>query len=224
MNMKLKAINWSCAINWTLLRLLLCAAWRALQYIQVYILVNKLCATCTSLYNSTGTCVQRTVHSTVVLPYISRQKELSGFQVIPQTPKNSNENALRTSFVPQTSIHLITALSHIFCVPRSHNIFCKAAGLLPYRPKTSPSIPLFPAHAPPHSGKLEHMRNGSAHGHAASAPARGAPKQPPAHLVLPLYFGWEYVCVRCVVSALGIDSMNSLIVTYEHKSKEPEKT
>ena len=108
---------------------------------------------------------------------------------IPQTPNNSNENALRTSFVPQTSIHLITALSHIFCVTRSHNLFCSAAGLLPHRPKTSPPVPLDPAHVPPHSGKLEHMRNGSAHGHAASAPARGAPKQPPAHLVLPLYFG-----------------------------------
>ena len=108
---------------------------------------------------------------------------------IPQTPKNSNENALRTSFVPQTSIHLITALSHIFCVTRSHNLFVSAAALLPHRPKTSPPVPLDPAHVPPHSGKLEHMRNGSAHGHAASAPARGAPKQPPAHLVLPLYFG-----------------------------------
>ena len=108
---------------------------------------------------------------------------------IPQTPKNSNENALRTSFVPQTSIHLITALSHIFSVTRSHNLFVSAAALLPHRPKTSPPVPLDPAHVPPHSGKLEHMRNGSAHGHAASAPARGAPKQPPAHLVLPLYFG-----------------------------------
>ena len=108
---------------------------------------------------------------------------------IPQTPKDSNENALRTSFVPQTSIHLIPALSHIFCVTRSHNLFVRAAALLPHRPKTSPPVPLDPAHVPPHSGKLEHMRNGSAHGHAASAPARGAPKQPPAHLVLPLYFG-----------------------------------
>ena len=108
---------------------------------------------------------------------------------IPQTPNNSNENALRTSFVPQTSIHLIPALSHIFCVTRSHNLFVSAAALLPHRPKTSPPVPLDPTYVPPHSGKLEHMRNGSAHGHAASAPARGAPKQPPAHLVLPLYFG-----------------------------------
>ena len=108
---------------------------------------------------------------------------------IPQTPKNSNENALRTSFVPQNSIHLITALSHIFSVTRSHNLFFTVAGPLPHRPKTSPPVPIDPALVPPHSGKLERMRNGSAHGHAASAPARGAPKQPPAHLVLPLYFG-----------------------------------
>ena len=132
-----------------------------------------------------------------------------------------------TSFVPQTSIHLITALSHIFCVIRSHNLFCSIAGLLccrsgPRRRYTSTARSR-PRPAP--------LRQVGTHAQWVCTWSRGVRTGPwgaqaasRALGAAPVFWVRICVCEMCSLSVGHRQSMNSLIVTYEHKSKEPEKT